>query len=335
MVYTLHSQGGTLLLDEAERLKQTQAPEVQEMLSMLLAGYKRGGQATRLEPVGDTFKTVSFDVYGPKALACVAGLPPALASRAMGVTMFRAAPRSEKPRRRIDADKTGWQRLRDELHALALEYGPTWLELPNRVEVCPTMSGRDFGLWQPVLALASWVETYGALGLLELMQRDALESIDAGKDDQVSDTDEALLRILAERRANLETPMPGELLRAAQEGEPNVFRQWTAKGVSNALRRYGIHTATVHGRKVYSRVTLAELGRIQSTYGLALGLPEESSEPEGPRAVHVHPSAPRTPQRGFPRVFRGFRGCTWPVRVYVGVRGCTFPGVGREVFCEL
>ena len=278
---TLHAQGGTLLLDEAERLKQTQAPEVQEILSMLLAGYKRGGQATRLEPVGDTFKTVSFDVYGPKALACVAGLPPALASRAISLTMFRAAPGSEKPRRRIDADPTGWQRLRDELHALTLEHGPTWLELPKRVEVCPTMSGRDFELWQPLLALASWVESHGARGLLALVQRHALETIDAGKDDQVSDTDETLLRILAEKRVNLETPTPGEILKAAQEVEPNVFRQWTAKGISNALRRHGVRTNEVHGRHVYSRVTLADLGRIQSTYGLTLGLPEEFSEPEG------------------------------------------------------
>jgi len=278
---TLHAQGGTLLLDEAERLRQTQAPEVQEILSMLLAGYKRGGQATRLEPVGDTFKTVSFDVYGPKALACVAGLPPALASRTISLTMFRAGPGSEKPRRRIDADPAGWQRLRNELHALALEHGPTWLELPKRVEVCPTMSGRDFELWQPLLALASWVESHGARGLLALTQRHALETIDAGKDDQIGDADETLLRILAEKRANLETPTPGELLKAAQEAESNVFRQWTAKGVSNALRRYSVHTAKMHGRKVYSGVTLGELGRIQSTYGLALGVTEDTSDGDG------------------------------------------------------
>jgi len=37
----------------------------------------------------------------------------------------------------------------------------------------------------------------------------------------------------------------------------------------------------VHGRKVYSRVTLAELRQIQATYGLALGLPEEPNETEG------------------------------------------------------
>jgi len=88
-----------LLLDEAERLKQTGSPEIGDILSMLLAGNKRGGQATRLEPVGDTFETTRFDVFGPKAMTCVAGLPPALASRSISVRMFRAAPGSPKPRR--------------------------------------------------------------------------------------------------------------------------------------------------------------------------------------------------------------------------------------------
>ncbi|HLA86230.1 MAG TPA: hypothetical protein VJL29_15690, partial [Thermoguttaceae bacterium] len=178
---TLHGQGGSLLLDEAERLKNTQEPATAEILSMLLAGYKHGGAATRLEPVGDNgFKAVTFDVYGPKALACIAGLPPALASRCIPVTMFRSPPGSEKPRRRIDANPKDWQRLQDELHALALGHGPAWLELPERANVCPSMSGRHYELWQPLLSIASWFEEHGAKGLLALLQEHALGVIDAG-----------------------------------------------------------------------------------------------------------------------------------------------------------
>ena len=171
MFRTLHDRGGTLLLDEAEQLKQSQNPDVGEILPLFLAGYKCGGQAMRMEPLGDGgFKAVYFDVFGPKALACIAGLPPALASRCITVTMFRAAPNSEKPRRRTDADPKGWQTLRNDLHAVAMEHGPTWLDLAQRTDVCPTMSGRDYELWQPLLALASWVESKGARGLLKLLQ---------------------------------------------------------------------------------------------------------------------------------------------------------------------
>jgi hypothetical protein len=195
---TLHNQGGTLLLDEAERLRQTQDAEVVALVSMLLAGYKRGGTATRLEAVGDTFKTVAFDVFGPKALACIAGLPPALASRCIPIYMFRAPPGSEKPKRRIDAVPAGWQQLRDDLCELALEHGPAWLTLPGMVEVCPKMSGRDFELWQPLLSLAWWLESHGARGLLELMQSHAMTVIEAGKDDATPDQDETLLKLLAD-----------------------------------------------------------------------------------------------------------------------------------------
>jgi hypothetical protein len=278
---TLHTSGGVLLLDEAERLKQTQAPEVQELLAMLLAGYKRGGQATRLEPIGDTFRPVSFDVFGPKALACIAGLPPALSSRAIGVTMFRAAPGSEKPRRRVNGDPATWQRLRDDLYALAVEHGPVWLDLPTRADICPVMSGRDYELWQPLLSLAWWIESHGASGLLAMMQNHASEAITAAKDDKVGDADEALLRILADKRRNGLQPTAGDILKDAQEAEPAMFKLYSAKGVSNALKRYGIRTVEVRGRKVYSRVALADLQNIQTTYGVSLGFDADESTEAG------------------------------------------------------
>ncbi|MCX7424414.1 MAG: hypothetical protein NTW96_02060 [Planctomycetia bacterium] len=276
---TLHSQGGCLLLDEAERLRNTQDPATAEILSMLLAGYRRGGTATRLEPMGDNgFKTVSFDVFTPKALACISGLPPALASRCISITMFRSPPGSEKPCRRIDSDAKGWQVLRDALHSIALEHGESWLDLPSRTDVCPAMSGRSFELWQPILSIASWLESRGVRGLLGLLQEHALASIDAGKDDATPDHDETLLRILAERRAALDMPQPKEILEAARELDQVSFRQWSPKGVATVFRRYGVTPSTLHGRKVY-RTDLAELARIQTTYGLSLGIEETQVHP--------------------------------------------------------
>ena len=268
---SLHAFGGTLLLDEAERLKKGQDPDVGEILSMLLAGYKRGGSALRLEPIGDSgFKTVSFDVFSPKALACIAGLPPALASRAITITMFRAAPGSDKPRRRIDAHPSRWAALRDDLHALALEHGPRFLELADRTDVCPAMSGRDFELWQPILALASWIEEAGGRGLLKLMQEHALGVIEAGKDEQMPDHDETLLKLLALAVARGDRPTPGELLDQAREVESEGFKRWSAKGVSEHLKRYGLQTIKTDGRKRYAHVTTEDLGRIQANYGFDL-----------------------------------------------------------------
>ena len=277
MFRTLHDRGGTLLLDEAEQLKQSQNPDVGEILPLFLAGYKRGGQATRMEPLGDGgFKAVYFDVFGPKALACIAGLPPALASRCITVTMFRAAPNSEKPRRRIDADPEGWQTLRDDLHTVAMEYGPTWLDLAQRTDVCPAMSGRDYELWQPLLALAWWVESKGARGLLKLLQEHALATIDAGRDETTPDHDETLLRILADDLRAEGAPRPGDILVKAQEADAVSFKNWTPKAVSTHLKRYGLETHKSCGRKVYGREMLGKLRSVQESYGIDLGFDGEA-----------------------------------------------------------
>jgi len=272
---TLHDRGGTLLLDEAERLKQTTAPDVGELLSMLLAGYKRGGQATRLEPMGDLFRMVAFDVYGPKALACIAGLPPALASRAIPIMMFRSPPGSDKPRRRIDAEPKRWQAVRDDLHALALEHGSAWLDLAQRDDVCPAMSGRDYELWQPLLALAAWIESYGAQGLLTLMQDHAQASIDESRDDATPDHDETLLRLLADAIRIGNTPTAGEILNAAKQQDARTFDKWTARAVGSHLKRYGLTTNKTGGRRLYGRVTLNDLRTIQTIYHVELGFDEE------------------------------------------------------------
>jgi len=277
---TLHARGGTLLLDEAEQLKNTRDPAVAELLSMLLAGYKKGGSAMRLEPVGDSFRTVSFDVFGPKALACVAGLPPALASRAIPVIMFRASPSSPKPRRVIDADPGRWQRLRDGLHALALDTGPQWLDLARRDDCVPDMSGRDFELWQPLLAIAAWVDENGARGLLPLLQDHASAVIEASRAAQTVDADEVLLRLLAQAVLAGGQPTPGELLRQAQEAEPALFKSWTARAVTSHLTRYGVPTPSkISGRRVFRDVTVDQLREIQAAYGLDLALDHAETDP--------------------------------------------------------
>jgi hypothetical protein len=271
MFRTLHDRGGTLLLDEAERLRQPKDPATSELLAMLLAGYKRGGQATRLERVNDAFGTSTFDVYGPKALACICGLPLPLKSRCIAITMAPAAPVSEKPRRRIDAEPSKWQQLRDDLHAIAMEYADVWLALPDLDEVCPPMSGRDFELWQPLLALASWLDELGVTGLLKRAQRHALMTIEASREQERQDCDVILLCVLAEALRNGQLLSPGDIQKKAQELDAS-FRFWSPKLVASQLELYGLETRKYHGRMVYPRTSLDLLWGIEGNYGFDLGL---------------------------------------------------------------
>lgn len=273
---TLHERGGVLLLDEAERLRDS-APEAGELRSILLSGYKRGSPAMRLEKQGDGgYRRIEYECFGPKALACIGSLPESLASRCIRIGMFRSAPDSDKPRRRLDADPASWQAVRDDLHALALEYGPTWLGLANRPDVVPTsFGGRDYELWQPLLALAAWLDERGFGDLWQGVQEHAAGTIEADRDDQTPDLDEILLRLLAEAVLNGEHARlePGELLRRAKERDEAGFSRWTARGVASALKRYGLAAVKRNGRRTFATVTMDALRRVERSYSLDLGLP--------------------------------------------------------------
>jgi hypothetical protein len=271
---SLHAQGGVLLFDEAERLRQS-TPEQNEIQSVLLSGYKRGGTATRLEPQPDgTFRPVQFAVYGPKALACIAGLPSTLSSRCIQVMMFRSAASSPKPKRRLDAVPAVWQTMRDDLHALALEHGPTWGQLVSRAHVVPSgIGGRNYELWQPLLALADWFEEHGSDGLLALVQEHARAAVASAKGDAVPEADEILLELLTARVIEHNPPTSAELLELAQARDPVTFKLWSPKGVTYRLGAYGITTPEkINGKRRYRDVTPAQLEEIQTHYGVCLGL---------------------------------------------------------------
>ncbi len=269
---TLNAHGGVMLFDEAERLRQS-TPDQQEILSVFLSGYKRGGCATRLEAVADKFRLVKFGVYGPKALACIAGLPPTLTSRCIPIMMFRSPSTSEKPKRRIDADPAGWQALRDDLHAFALERGGDLSRFVGQRDVVPAgITGRNYELWQPLLALAGWLQRSGAESLLPLMQQHAGVSVAGAKDDTVPEADELLLEVLAERTRSVNPPTSAELLEAVQRRDGVTFKAWSPNGVTRRLKTYGINTPKkVNGERRYRDVTPTQLREIQSRYGMELG----------------------------------------------------------------
>lgn len=290
---TLHDRGGVLLLDEAESLKES-GNDANEIRSILLAGYKRGGKATRLEASGDTFVPVEFDCYGPKAIACIKGVPPALASRCIPVTMFRAAPGSEKPKRRIDANPLVWSDLRDDLHALALgSMGHAALALATRRDVCK-LSGRSYELWQPLMGLAAWLEQHGAEGLLRMVQDHARLVMELASDDAMPDADETLLRVLAEGVADCQTMTPALVLTKAQGIEPETFRRWQARTVSVHLSRYGIRAVKSNGVRSYRDLTLDDMRKIQRHYNIDLGI-ADVQPPVDTRPDSSDPSDPSDP----------------------------------------
>jgi hypothetical protein len=263
---TLHDRGGTLLLDEAERLTDG-SPEVAELRSILLAGYKKGGKATRLESTGDSFTMVEFEVFGPKAIACIAGLPGPLLSRCIPIQMFRSAPDSPKPRRRLDADPSRWQRLRDSLHTLVLSgLGEQALVLRSLDDICP-LGGRHYELWQPIMALAHWIDTDQSWGLEKMLMGWAKKLVIGHQEDQVPEEDQCLLRALTELVLKGKCPTNKEVLYKAQVMDDAITKRMSPKMVSNVLRKYGLMTVKVDARREL-RVSLEQMKTIERNYGL-------------------------------------------------------------------
>ena len=266
----LHSEGGVILLDEAESLRRTNDPGAADLANVFNSGYRKGGSADRLEKVGDGFQPVSFSTYGLKALASINPIPDALESRCIPIRMFRCPTNSPKPRRRICPDDPVWQGLRDRLHLLALETGPKWIALADDATVVPDwIGGRNFEKWQPILSIARWTEDAGIEGLHSLLVDHAKVILDDDASVAVPDVDAILLRSMARLIRAGDYPKAGDVLKAAVEEEPNAFPNWTAHAVGRHLRQYGLQTKGLNGRLVY-RPTEDQLAEIEAAYGVAL-----------------------------------------------------------------
>lgn len=267
---TLHEHAGTLLLDEAERLEDRSNSS--ELRTVLLAGYRAGGRVARLRQLAGQFRPVHFEVFGPKALGGIGELPPALASRCIRLNMLRTAGSSAQVHARLDDDAARWQRLRDDLHALALTRASEILAAAQATDnLVDGLSGRDAELWRPLLILARLCEADGAVGIVETVRRYADAVIADGQDDTAPEPERLLVGILAACVAHLQADVtPKDLLEQAQGAEPALFRGWTPHRVASALRRYGLHTEkTSGGRRSYRHLAIEHVRRVMRLYGFS------------------------------------------------------------------
>jgi hypothetical protein len=277
---TLHEHGGTLLLDEAERLGDQSASS--ELRTVLLAGYRAGGRVARLRAHAGEFRPVHFDVFGPKALGGIGELPPALASRCIRVSMLRTAGSNAQVRASLDADVARWQQLRDDIHALILARATEILSAAQTADdLTDGLSGRDAELWRPLLVLARLCDSGGSTALPECLRAYADAVVADSQDDTAPEPERILVGMLAASVANQQSDVtPKELLGQAQKAEPAAFRGWTPHRVASALRRYGLHTAkTSGGRRSYRQLTGEHIRRVTRLYGFSITVENASFAP--------------------------------------------------------
>jgi hypothetical protein len=262
---TRHAYGGVMLLDEAERMGESRSPDVAELRSILLSGYRRGGRVIRMEPFGDTFRTVSFDCFGPVVLGAIHGLPPALASRCITVRMSRAMKHDPQSRRSLDDTPEQATAVLDALHCWALEYG---YQAINTCLPRSSLANRDAELWEPLIRIISHA---GDLDTIRRFVSHAKRMSKIAAEDATPQGDPVLLRALCDLRNQSKQPRAGEVLRYAKVIDPDVIDEvWTAKGVAGVLRRYDIRTKKTNGNRVY-RIQSSQIEAIAKRYGFDIG----------------------------------------------------------------
>lgn len=281
----IDTDGGTLILDESESLKD-KTPEAAEKRSILNGGYQDTGRVHRSDTSGDTFIPKPYFAYSPKVIAGISSLPTTIASRSIRIMMFKADKGSVKPRHRLNSKKELFRSLSDDLHAFALSYGHRFLDMAKDMSLCGDLYGRDIEKWQPLLALAQVLQDDGGIpGLVPALKHYMTGAIE-GNDAEVSYVEGMVLSVFVDsmisysknnkgeivpgRSGQPKAFTAGEVLAAVMMKDPKTFSSYSAKGIGTILGRYGLKSSKTNGRWPY-RTSAEHLHKIQDSYGFELG----------------------------------------------------------------
>jgi hypothetical protein len=142
----------TVIIDEAEALRNKHSDRTQYLLPILQAGYKNGSFVPRC--VGSDFKVKKFPVYCPKAVLAIGNLPDTLTDRSILVSM----------RRRLNIEVVlRFRRRVASMQASGIVSAISSWAIANRDQVAKVYSkqnldflrDREADIWEPLFAIAA------------------------------------------------------------------------------------------------------------------------------------------------------------------------------------
>lgn len=263
----LHERGGTLLLDEAERMGETS--DTKEVNNILLAGHTKGGTCTRTEDG----MAAEFAVYGPKAIASITETNSVLASRCIPINLIRRPPEMG-PLPKMRTRQADIDRVRDLLHIAALSDLPRQIIHAAANPALCDFDGRTWDVWAPLLCVAHWADN-ATLGVTrEKLLNVAHHCLNAYSESRLPDADHIILATLRHLSKRGVEPTPAQLLEEAQRREPATLTRWSPAGVAATLRRHGISTAKTMGLKRYRHLSEASFTAIERRLGAQIDILE-------------------------------------------------------------
>src|SRR5712692_3710278 len=204
--------GGTMLLDEVEALKNADKDNFAGLLATLNSGFERGGSVLRNEKnANGNFEQTNFDTYCPRALAGINTLTDTLEDRSVIILMQRKLAREKTERFSPSRLEEEAQALRDRCYLWALTHAVDLAAVYDQADsafpALTSLDDRARDLWEPLVSLMALAD--GERGDRQTTFTDELTGLardlcqvrdGAAYDSTVVQIVQALQRIVAEKR---------------------------------------------------------------------------------------------------------------------------------------
>jgi hypothetical protein len=257
---------GTTCIDETEGFEGERGEELRRILN---SGYKNGSLVYRTEKgADDRFRSIPYDVFGPKVLASINQLEPVIQSRSIVVAMRPAI--RELPD--FLTSNPAWEHLRDLLYLWAMENTDALATLVaswwddsaegKKARLCPKLIGRQWETTSQFIILADFVGGESLASTLISFFNEYFakqqEAMDAT--DRIRTTLRCLPRVLATKAAH-----PGHL--------------YSVKDIHEVVSSYMEADATEYFKTKHVAKNLGVLGfnhKVRATGGIRIQLEEEA-----------------------------------------------------------
>jgi hypothetical protein len=233
---SIENEKPTVIIDEAESLRNKDSERAQYLLPILNAGFGQGKYVLRC--VGKGFDVKKFAVYCPKAVLAIGNLPTTLMDRSVVISM----------RRHLNTESVArFRRRKASQHAAGIFHTITAWADKNKEQVARAylsqkldfLKDREADLWEPLFAIASVAVPERLDELKQIATRLAGEKAK-------SDVDESAgVKLLADLRDifanNRKLGFPTEQLIFKLKGLPeSSWEELTPVKLARLLRPYGI-----------------------------------------------------------------------------------------------
>ena len=154
------SNGGTMLLDEVEALKNADKENFAGLLATLNSGFERGGSVPRnVKDATGNFQQENFDTFCPRALAGINKTADTLEDRSVMFTMQRKLAREKTERFSPSKLESEAQALRDRCYMWVLAHTADLAAVYDQADqmfpALASLDDRARDLWEPLASIVA------------------------------------------------------------------------------------------------------------------------------------------------------------------------------------